>query len=112
MARGVLQTLSCATKATSVTQLQSARALWALLETERSKGSKYAFVGHFIELLLICLGKSSKPAFDLLMREYRSVVDMDPDFEDMMHGVEAAYFSSGKGEGGLGKMLEGLLGKM
>lgn len=112
MARGVLQTLSCATKATSFSQLQSARALWALLEPERSKSSKTALVGHFVELLLVCLGKSSKPAFDLLMREYESVLDMDPEFEEMMHGVEAAYFDTGKAAGGLGKMLEGLLGGM
>eukprot|EP00892_Ulva_mutabilis_P011594 jgi/Ulvmu1/8807/UM048_0062.1 len=112
MARGVLQILSSATKPTSVTQLHSARALWALLEPDRAKGSKSAHVGHFVELLLVCLGKLSKPAFDLLMREYRNVLDLDPEFEGMMHDIEAAYFGTGKAAGGLGKMLEGLLGGM
>ena len=110
MARGVLQILSCATKPTSVTQLQSARVLWALLEPERLKGSKRAYIGHFVELLLVCLGTLSKPAFDLLTREYSCVFDMDPEFEDMVHDIEVAYFDHGKSSGGLGKMLEGLLG--
>lgn len=112
MARGVLQTLSCATKATSVTQLHSARALWALLEPERSSGSETAYIGHFIELLLVCLGKGSKRAYDLLMNEYEPVIVMDQECDDMMSGVEAAFFDSGKAAGGLGKMLEGLLGGM
>lgn len=112
MARGVLQILSSATKPTSVTQLHSARALWALLEPDRPKQSKTAHVGHFVELLLVCLGKLSKPAFDLLLREYQCVLDMDPEFDVMMHEVETAYFDTGRASGGLGKMLEGLLGGM
>jgi hypothetical protein len=105
-ARAVLQILSCATRATSVTQLEAARKLRRLLEPGDSP------LDHCIELLLICLGKLSKDVFELIKVEYRSSLERDAELLGMLDNVEAAFWGIQRGGAGLGDLMGQFFGEL
>ena len=105
--RAVLQVLSCATKPTSATQLQCARELWQHLSPPQASSSP---LDHFVELLLACLGKLAKGMFDQLCAVYRPALQRDDELAEMLGAVHDAFFGSNKNAGGLGKIMEQLLG--
>lgn len=105
--RAVLQVLACATKPTSATQLQAARELWGSLSPPQSAAKP---LDHFVELLLVCLGKLAKGVFDQLCAVYRPALQQDDEFVVMLGSVHDAFFGSNKNASGLGKLMEQLLG--
>ena len=105
MARAVLQVLAVARKETIVTQLDLARDLWKHLP---QKG--ISPVEHFIEFLLVALGKLSQPLFDLLFSKYKECLKRDDYLWSLVDEVGSAYFGRPDRGGGLGALLGNLLG--
>lgn len=105
--RAILQVLSCATKPTSAAQLQSARELWQHLSPPQATSAP---LDHFVELLLACLGKLAKGVYDQLCAVYKPALMQDNEFGEMLGSVHDAFFGSNKNAGGLGKLMEQLLG--
>lgn len=99
--------LSCSTKATSVTQLQSARHLWQYLKPQKAPAAP---LDNFVELLLTCLGKLVRGVFEHLCAVYKPALKRDGDLVEMLGSVRSSFFSSNKNAGGLGKLMEQLLG--
>ena len=90
-----------------MTQLQSARQLWQCLKPPQSAAVP---LDNFVELLLTCLGKLEKGIFDQLCAVYRPALERDDHFVDMLGSIHSSFFASHGNAGGLGKLMEQLLG--